>query len=297
MMGLADNEGKTGGYAITGFGWCWVGRCFEIGLAAALMTASVGTESRASQNDLFVAQVVAGKSGDYTFHTEFHVVNLGDVAVEGMLVVTRDDGAPMKVFLEAAGTVGGGLSYRHREPLGIAPGGSDVRETQIRATGHPLEVGWARISVSGPIGVVVTLRAEDTRRGMSGVVTATSLLPDPPTRGFVVAASIEPPPWPRTGIALLNPSAEEGVSVLLRLRDWRGVDIVERVIELGPQEKLVQFLDEDRLFPDFWEIPRKAALGTLTGEATGPVVVTAIRVDDTYWSTFRVFNWAGDPAQ
>lgn len=196
-------------------------------------------------------------------------------SVDVTLTLTADEGESFPRLIYSPGPIaapGSHVSFR-LAPLGVRA---------IRTSNGPYRiVGWGRVEASGEIGVLATLQYLVS--GTSQVVTSPSLIPESPTRAFSTIA------WLRqddasTGIALLNPSENEMAEVRVYLFLTDGTSFDSRTIRLEPLGEIAQFLDQEGLFTDLeW------FAGTAEVSSNLPIAATVIRVDDTYWSTFRVF--------
>lgn len=219
----------------------------------------------------FVPQVVAGGKFESAFRTVFHLVNLSDNTITGQIQAIRNDGKPMEVFSS-------------NRPIDRW---TDIAIFSLPAFGQrsvfalgdfPTQVGWATIRSSAPVAIVVTLGLFQSNRP----VTSTSILPEPLLQGFTSYALVSP--GAATGLALLNPSETEVARVTLKLIDKEGIAVGEKSITIQPRGKIAQFLNENELFTELKEFE-----GTFEVASSLPLAVAVIRVDDTYWSTFRAF--------
>jgi hypothetical protein len=140
-------------------------------------------------------------------------------------------------------------------------------------------IGWASITSTTEIGVVTVLKYLQVP---GDVITSTSILPDPVTEAFSFPAKHRAPA--STALALLNPSDTETATVNVKLYDRDGDVQEERMIELSPQGKVVQFLNEGELFTDLGIF-----YGTAEVSSTLPLAAMVIEVEKTDWSTSRVY--------
>ena len=108
-----------------------------------------------------------------------------------------------------------------------------------------------------------------------GSLTATTaIIPLPPTDAFSFVAFSNS--FAKTGIALLiPPDAEEDAEVTLTLFDNTGTWLGDAVVELGPGEKIAQFLNEEGLFPD--ELADGEFTGSCEVRSPNPVAVTILK--------------------
>lgn len=228
----------------------------------------------AAEVKIYVPQVVNGvRQAGTSFVTIFHLVNLSDNSVFGDIQAKRDSGEPMEAFWTSSGFLPHVID---KKSFTIAPFGQQtIVTTGIDAS---LQVGWAVIRSSGPIGVVATLQFFEGGK----VTTSTSILPDPPLKAFSAYALVSA--RRRTGIAILNVSTEESADIVFKLYDNQGKFLASRTISLGPLGKISQFLNEGSLFTQL-----ETFEGTVEVSSSVEVAATIIRVDETYWSTFRVF--------
>lgn len=70
------------------------------------------------------------------------------------------------------------------------------------------------------------------------------------------------------GIAIFNPDETDAASLELHLSDSQGVIQASRFIELQPQERLVGFVDDDRLFGEFFAQAALSSPGRQQGAST-----------------------------
>ncbi len=251
----------------------------SIGVA---LIALLPTPEARSQVVSFAPQVVSGFNGPEDarfFMTEFSFLNLsGTTTVSVVLELLQDDGSPFPALrpippVPGPGTVG-------RVEFSLSPRGTERIETAPNSS-FPL-VGWARVESSKEIAWGATLQYRDALSG--GVITSTSVLPEPLTHNFTTIVFISRQGGPRIGIALLNPSDTDSAETEVRLFNLDGSLRDVRTITLEPLEKIAQFFDEGDLFVD---------LDTFRGSAevssTIPLAVTVIRLDETYWSSLRTF--------
>lgn len=231
-----------------------------------------------AQFEHFIPQVVDGADQplhpDRFFRTEFHVVNLSKSEVNVEIELTQNDGQPMSRIRSPGLGPGGGTSSQARFVL--APLGQQT----VATTNAPFtQIGWAIVRSSGPVGVVATLQYLVS--GSNDVVTSTSILTDPPSEKFSAYGRISTSA--STGIALLNTSSLKTALVKIQLYNNEGTLQDERTIALLPRGKIAQFLNEDSLFTGL-----QIFEGSIEVSSSMPLAATIIRVDKTYWSTFRV---------
>ena len=240
----------------------------------------------AQQQEIFVPQVVAGRdsvSGLF-LQTTFYMWSESDTEIEAQIDLFTNDGRPMNAFLLKAGPPAM-PEFGSSGTLTIYAHGATRPETTTAWYRPPEEipflVGWAKVTTSAPVGLIVTLSSVDIFEGSSRVVTSTSLTPDPvgvqfSTYGLVTTNA-------KTGLAILNPSPTEVSEVRIRYFNTLGFDKGEVLVTLPPRGKVVEFLDEKDFFPDILSLE-----GTLVITGSRPVSAVAIRVDGLNWSGFRL---------
>jgi len=145
------------------------------------------------------------------YQTVFNLVNTGDNAISGDLLLTRQDGTPMTARL--------GSVPADSTPINIPPGGTQlITAAPINPT-DSISVGWAKVeSVGGSPGGVATfqLSADDSLQTIVGVLSS----------GLVNAATIpvsdDASQGQFTGYALVNPGIQN-VSIRIVLVNSQGV--------------------------------------------------------------------------
>lgn len=232
-----------------------------------------------AQFEHFIPQVVDGVDQplhpDRFFRTEFHIVNLSQSELSVEIELTQNDGQSMSRIRSPGLGPGGGTSSRALFVL--APLG----QRTIGTTNGPfIQIGWAIVRSSGPVGVLATLQY--LMSGSNDVVTSTSILTDPPGQKFSTYGRLSASA--STGIALLNTSSSETAQVKIQLYDNNGILQDERTIALLPRGKIAQFLNEGSLFTELQNFE-----GSIEVSSSVPLAATVIRVDKTFWSTFRVW--------
>lgn len=226
---------------------------------------------------VFVPQVVDGGdqfNPEFSFRTEFFVLNPSDEPVNVTITLTSDDGAPMQRFPGGiAGDQDAEVAFE------IMPDGS--RSASTSGTRPSTETGWAEIAADGPVDVAVEIRyvrlATAEKIASAGVPMA-SPLASRRTVGRISSGGRR-----TTGLAILNPTGEEA-AVTLTLIGPDGNPEGQRQLSLPARTKRVQFLNEEGLFTD---VDRFS--GTLTIESDQPVSVMNIEVENLSWTTFPIF--------
>ncbi|MFB3906517.1 MAG: hypothetical protein ACE15E_24000 [Acidobacteriota bacterium] len=245
----------------------------------------------AADTDIFIPQVAAGRdpvSGLF-FKTTFHMWNLSNEEVSGRIELFKNNGEPMNGFIMVVGPPAM-LGYTSSGTFSIPPNGSFMPPTATEWASFALQeipylVGWAKVTTSSPVGLIVTIAALSRDEFKSyTVVTSTSLVTETLT-AFSTFGLIDYKA--ATGLAILNPSETKQREIHLHLFDTFGIQRGERTLTLLPRGKIVQFLHEEAFFP---ELRDKTVQGPLEVTADGPIAAAAIRVDDTYWSGFQLIS-------
>jgi hypothetical protein len=229
------------------------------------------------------------------YRTEFHLMNVSDQVLRVHVELWDDDGEPLNRFYQSGPLFD--PTYANETEIILQPLGS---EQALLQTPFPFTKGRAVISVTDfqenpvpaeELGLVVTLSAwrKETADSPSRVITSTSIIPQQLDRDF--SLNVEIGEKESTGVALFNPSEAETAQIDLKLIAPSGLVTNQRTTELGPLVKIAQFLNEEGLFTE-----ETSFKGALRVTSSIPLAATAIRVEDTYWSTFRVFPLKADPS-
>ncbi len=242
-----------------------------------------------ADTDIFIPHVVAGRepvSGLF-LKTTFHMWNISAEEVLGRIDLFTNDNKPMDAFIELVGP--GMPGYTSSGTFSIPPSGGFMPKTatewSMPVEDIPFLVGWAKITTSARVGLVVTIAAlsRDESKAYT-VVTSTSLVPETVT-SFSTFGLVDY--QAATGLAILNPSATEQREVRVSLFDALGLKKGQRTLTLLPKGKIVQFLHEEAFFP---ELRDQIVRGPLEVTADGPIAAAAVRVDGTYWSGFQLIS-------
>jgi hypothetical protein len=238
--------------------------------------------------EMFVPQVVAGREANsgLVLKTTFHMWNLSNSEVTGQIDLFQNSGEPMNGFHVIVGPPAQ-PGYVSSANFDIPANGSFMASTATEwyapVEDIPLLIGWAKITSSAPIGLVVTLAALNRDEFKSYTVASSTSLTANTLTAFSTFGLIDY--QAATGLALLNPSEAEERKVHVTVFDNFGFQRGERTLTLPPHGKIVQFLHEGSFFP---ELNDKAIRGPLTVTADGPIAAAAVRVDGTYWSGFQL---------
>ncbi len=243
----------------------------------------IQSEDAVAQTEILVPQVVDGEDREspagtrFEFTTEFFVENLSDQWIAVGMVLTTDDGEPMERFLKSAGP--GGFSVSNEAHFILEPHGSTIAATI--GVGFPglRQVGWARITANGPIGLVTNLKYYEAS-GSSRYLSSAGVIVDPPAKAF--SSVVRVLPGNSTGIAILNSSDSEPASVSFLLRDHDGKEVDSVTLKIPAHGKIAQFLDEEGLFPG-----THLQVGSLFMTSDVPLSLIIIHVEGESWTVFR----------
>jgi len=225
---------------------------------------------------IVVPHVIVGADDVFTYRTQFHIFNLtADQMINGKIEILQNGGYPLPCFATHMPVVPA-VNLKT-----FSLGGRSELTIQNDSFGGFM-AGWARIESSEQIEVIVTLQAQ-ARGSYPYVATSTSLIPSPLGTQFTGYALVSSSA--STGLAILNPSETETANLTLILRSKSGTLIGARTLDLGPEQKLAQFLWENNLFDQVPQIE-----GTLEITSNVPIALTVIRVDNLYWSAFPAFG-------
>lgn len=221
---------------------------------------------------MYLAQV--GHGGG--FETTLSFVGLTNTTTNVLIETFDNDGDPAALLNRpdvvttigasigvSVGSGGAAASYGVEVP---AMGTREVRS--VNENTATLEVGYAKITSDGPVGVEAVFR--DFANGVR--VTTTSVLPESPTMGFSMLA------YGQTGLALLNPPDNGGsAEVTVSLFDGAGRMLGETMVRLSDGSKAVAFLNQPPFF-DSSLVPADF-FGSVEIISTRPVVPVVIKIE------------------
>ena len=243
----------------------------------------------AQQQELYVPQVIAGRdpASGLFLQTTFYLWNLSSEELEVQIDLVTNDGQPMQAFLFKT-TLPPTTEFKSSGSLTLAADGAAMPATTTDWSRPPEDVpflvGWAKVTASAPVQMIVTVASIRIFQGASQIVTSTSVTPDPLMARFsTLGLVIDDVVTVRTGLAILNPSLTDPCEVRIESFSSLGLDKREVVFTLPPKGKVVEFLDEEAFFPGvpyLW--------GKILVTASRPVSAIAIRVDGLNWSGFRL---------
>jgi hypothetical protein len=209
--------------------------------------------------DYFIPQVADGGG----FKTFFTVTNLSaSTNAQFFIQVVTDPAYSLNpLLLNIPGQTGG----RSSGTVAIQPGGQVTLST---VGGSSLSVGWADITSSN-VGVSAVYVVLD---GMGNVTGAAGVLPQASQASTTVIGLIKPNA--KTGVAVLNPSANTA-HITFKLVDAGGGPVsTDRSVTLAPLTRIVQFFNESPLFTDVTDFD-----GSVQIDSDVPVQILTIRLD------------------
>jgi len=217
-----------------------------------LLVLGLAFESRLAlgQTEILVPQVVDGSDPEspegtrFEFMTEFFVENQSDQRIQVRIGMTTNEGEPMERFLRSASP--GGFTLGDEVTFYLEPHGATYATTVGVGAPGLVQVGWARVTADGPIGLVTNLKHYDAS-GSGESLSSAGVIVDPPARAF--SSVVRVLQGNSTGIAILNSSDTEPASLNLLLRDHDGTEVGSATLEIPAHGKIAQFLDEEGLFP------------------------------------------------
>ncbi|HUG44797.1 MAG TPA: hypothetical protein VMN76_11220 [Acidobacteriota bacterium] len=202
------------------------------------------------------------------FETTFTVVNISATTTRVEIEAFSDVGAPLSV-LEKPASPFEPASATDRLGLELA-GLGNGEAASLGANPESLQVGWARVTSDGPIGVEVVFRRRDAE---GRLLTSASVLPQPSSSELSLIAFANP--FARTGLALLN-GGNQAASVEAFLFNRFGELLGVRELVIGPQSRIQQFVDEDSFFPELFG---RDFTGSIEIRSSSPLAVTVIKLE------------------
>ncbi len=224
------------------------------------------------------------------YSTTFTLLNTGAGVLEGTLILTSDQGAPMEVVLGSSGggsgaeeTGASAPAVAYSLPITIPSGGTRFVTASDQNVVGESRKGWARVeSYSGSLGGVATFERSDA----SGRIASSAGV----LAGGVTAAATIPIDDDRsvgrfTGFALANPGAET-ISIRCSTAGL-GSDsgTGQFTLSLGPSQQLARFVFQCTTLPE-----RFRGSLVLTAEGGKRFSVTALRQDSGLFSAIPAIH-------
>jgi len=181
------------------------------------------------------------------FSTAFTFLNTGDTPLNGTLILTGQDGAPLNATLAAPAQTsdsgGPDMILASTSPLTIPPGGArTVIATALNAT-DSTKVGWARVESSGGklVGVATFQLVSNGKLTTAAGVLSADLVE---SATFPVSDDLSSDVY--TGYAIANPSSTDTITIkVVTVKEDGTPGATLSSITLGPARQIARFLIED----------------------------------------------------
>ncbi len=223
-------------------------------------------------NELVFPQVANGTFPGGSFLSSLLVVNRTAATVTARVRFFKSSGAALSVRLSDGRT---GSDF----PMTVAEGGSALLQTD--GSGG-LEVGYARLAASGPVGGTILFSQLDA----SGHALVEAGVGASPAGMRFVIPVLYRKGASNTGVAFANVSSSP-TDVVLTLRDKTGVSVADPAdIHLAPGQHLPKFATE--LFASL--AAREDFAGLIEAESANPVSAVALKLQGAILTTFPVIS-------
>ncbi|MBI1748328.1 MAG: IPT/TIG domain-containing protein [Acidobacteria bacterium] len=235
-----------------------------------------------AQRTLYFPHVVFGVNEDGTLYRSTIIVfNLSDQTATATLDFFDDNGRPaITALFDHEGTrLGPDSSFN----LAIAPQGVRRYITDSPA----IRVGgWGRLRASQNLSGSLIFQQQDR----SGTILAEAgVFASPVLKAFTIFHDSSRPET-GTGLALVNPSPADSITVSLRMYSLSGSQIgVTRNITLAPLNHLARFLTDAAFFPEAVRTE-----GYVTVSSSGDIVPLTLRIDGIQLTTIPVIPGGRD---
>lgn len=181
---------------------------------------------------LIFPQVMDGRSSAANLRADTSIVliNTSNREAEVEVRFFKEDGSPMEVRIDDVQASQFEHLLRFGETLRIQTDAVD-----------PLQVGWAKVWTSQPIGGTAVLSISDLTGRVSAEVGVNEAVAE---RDFAILADFEGPGGNDTGVAFANANPTESNRVELILMDLEGSEVERDEITLEPSGKRARFVSE-----------------------------------------------------
>jgi len=260
-VAASATQGKTSTLTLTNLKACdATGNTIATAAANGQVTVNSNANQPATgQNALVFPQIANGAVGQGAFYTIVILINQTAAPAFAQVRFLKANGTPFPVNLVNEGN---GSQFN----VTVSPGGS----VYLRTDGSgPLEVGYAQVSSTGPIGGTIMF---GWRSGSGAMITEAGVGAADSKTDFCVPV-IYNRNVSSTGVAIANPS-ESAVQLTVRLKDAAGNTAGTATLDLAAGQQKSAYVHEAALFPSL--ASQANFLGTL--HISGPkVAVTAVK--------------------
>jgi hypothetical protein len=200
------------------------------------VTATAHPQGAVQPTTALFAQVATG--GGYS--TEFTLLNTGDAPVNGRLILTGQDGAPLSASLAEPG---GAPVIGSESSISIPPGGARIVIANPDPADTSLKNGWARVeSDGGAVSGVANFRL------VSGgaLTTSAGVLSAETVQSATIPVVDDQAAGAATGYAVANPSSTDTITIKIVMVNQDGTPAVTlSPITLEPGRQVARFFFQD----------------------------------------------------